>query len=245
MKNEILTIKNLNSIGFDIQDGHLVSVYTPETCKVILDDIVNIVKDSKITTRKNRGLLKDTLLQHDSSLRNIVKTFSKEQMKGKVQLNNSLETSSNKNARKTPRQNTKYDLFGGNLCLKSGRVNDLYRAIDKIYSANYTDDAILPLIGLSLRLLLEIAAREHFEIKNGRAITKQDKDAYNNFMAEVKQTIAQKNLNFCPLSSNFLESSNIEGLLHKYAHGEILYDRSNIIQTSYVVADIINQFFGK
>ena len=65
--------------------------------------------------------------------------------------------------RKTPTTKENHTLFGKSLALEAGKVNDLYRAILNIYEKNENDSFVLPIIGMSLRLITEVAARVYFD----------------------------------------------------------------------------------
>lgn len=251
VKEEVLTEKNLNEIGFHInyKTEKIVSNYSNENAKLIVDKIIETIKSEKISTRKNRGELKKAILEHDDRLESIVHSFNN--AKSCQEYNVSFDQTSVKNkdkeiTRRTPKTKENDILFGKKLILKSGKVNDLYLSIDKIYETNKNDLTVLPIIGMALRLLVEVAARVNFEEENNRQITKQDGCIYNKFLDKVKQNISQQNLNLTSVTQNWLEKSeNIEGILGKYAHGDIHYDKSNILKVSYVVADILELYFKK
>ena len=99
---------------------------------------------------------------------------------------------------------------------------------------------------MSLRLLLEFAAREKFEQENNRKIMPSDGNIYKIFINRAKREMSQENLNFSVLTQNWLNANeNIEGLLGKYAHGEIAYDKGNMLHLSYCVADILKYYFSR
>ena len=121
----------------------------------------------------------------------------------------------------------------------------MYLGINEIYKT-IKDDLISPIIAMSLRLLLEFAAREQFEKENKRKIMPSDNNIYKNFVKRAKKEMAQETLNLSVITQNWLSANeNIEGLLGKYAHGEIAYDKDNILQLSYCVADILEYYFSK
>jgi len=245
VKYEVLTEKNLKEIGFciNLEKEKLVSNYSNEKAKLILDKIIDVIKTEKITTRRNRYELKKTLVEYDCNLELQVFNSSKPCQE---YINQGYESEYKKTTRRTPKTKGSDILFGKKLILKSGKVNDLYLSIDKIYETNKNDLTVLPIIGMSLRLLVEVAARVNFEEENDRGIIKDDKCIYSKFLDKAKQNISQQSLNFNSVTQNWLEKSeNIEGILGKYAHGDIYYDKSNILKVSYVVADILELYFKK
>lgn len=151
----------------------------------------------------------------------------------------------NKRAAKRTAKETKQEiLFGKILELEKGRVNNLYIAIDKIYQKNKGDDAVLTIIGMSLRLLVEIAAREKF--KEDEEFSK-DK-VYHKFLQIAKKDmpLSQQSKNYLSLTGSWLDNdTNIEGLLGKYAHGNIISTESDILACSKVIGDLLMFYFKK
>jgi len=153
-----------------------------------------------------------------------------------------------KQARRTPIVKQGNILFGRVLSLEPSQTNNLYRAIDKIYSQNQNDDSILPVIGMSLRLLLEVAGREYFANcgdDEKKKYASEDK-VCEKFLKEARVAMDKQKENYTRLTLDWISSrETIIGLLHKYAHGNILFSRSDILQSSVVVADILETYFGK
>lgn len=138
-------------------------------------------------------------------------------------------------------------MFGHTLHPKGNKSNAVYRGIDWI-DEQYTrhpDELshLLPILGFSLRLLMETVAREYFEsIDEDRG----DK-ALSNFLKEIaKPTINTKidsvDKNNLALASEWVNGSyNLEGLLAKWAHGTLAVDRSALVRQSKLVALIIDE----
>lgn len=247
VKNEVLKKDNLTKLGFAIKNNKLVSVYDTDKGKKVLDSIVDIVNKEIISTRKNRGNPFAALKELHAGIENEIIQYSEKKDKGPVKDVNYIAPNidSIKTCRKTKRTKKCDILFGQTLSLVSGKTNDLYLAIDKIYKET-KDDIIYPIIGMSLRLLLEFAAREQFEKENNRKIISSDKNIYGNFVNKAKKEMSQECLNLSVITQNWLNTNeHIEGLLAKYAHGEIAYDKDNILQLSYCVADILKYYFSK
>lgn len=157
-----------------------------------------------------------------------------------------LPTETNK-LRKTPILKVNDKLFGKTLCLKKGKVNNLYNAIDRIYNQNKHNDqnleAILPILGMSLRLILDVAAREYYR-SNGSS---SNEDAlYKKFIGEIKKEYKSlgrsEDLNFISLNDIF--TINFEAYLGKYAHGNIIYDKPTILKVSKIIGEILEKYFG-
>lgn len=239
VKNEVLKKDNLNKLGFSIKNKQLVSVYDSDLSKKILDSIVDIVNKEIISTRKNRGNPLEALKELQTGIENQIVKYSEKEDKGPVENIVSVVSDINntKTYRKTRRTQKRDILFGRTLSLIPGKTNDLYLGINEIYKT-IKDDLISPIIAMSLRLLLEFAAREQFEKENKRKIMPSDNNIYKNFVKRAKKEMAQETLNLSVITQNWLSANeNIEGLLGKYAHGEIAYDKDNILQLSYCVAD--------
>ena len=246
VKSEILTMENLHKLGFSIKNNRVVSVYNREDAKSILDALVDIVCSKTISTRNYRGDPLSAIKNKNKHVESIIKSYSIKEDKGSVSDITYPPQSKITPIRRTPRTKQSDVLFGGPLSLKPGKINDLYLAIEKIYDKNKNDPTILPVVGMSLRLLVEITAREQFEIVNGRKINSSDKNIYENFMKSLKQEISQSALNFSTVTKNWLnKEENIEAILGKYAHGQILCEKTNILKTSEVVADILNYYCSK
>ena len=245
VKNEVLKKDNLNKLGFSVKNNQLVSVYDTNNAKKILDSIVDIVNKEVISTRKNRGNPFEAIKELQTGIEKQITRYSEKEDKGPVRDVTYSSIDNMKKCRKTRRTKKEDILFGETLTLIPGKTNDLYLAIDEIYKG-VQNNLIYPIIGMSLRLLLEFAAREHFEKENNRKIVSSDINIYDNFIKKAKKEMAQELLNLSVITQNWLNANeNIEGLLAKYAHGEIAYDKDNILHLSYCVADILKYYFSK
>jgi len=153
--------------------------------------------------------------------------------------------------RKTPVTKQKDLIFGRILSLKSGPVNDLYTGICLIYDQNKNDNTdlrkIYPVLGMSMRLILEVAGREYF--KDDSEKSKKDQ-LLDDFLKIVKKEFRKQNkqqkLNYLSLAQDWLSSKlDLEGITHKWAHGNLPVDKTNLLSISYIVGDILEIFFGK
>jgi hypothetical protein len=157
----------------------------------------------------------------------------------------SIETNYNFRIQKTPVTKTANELFGRTLSLQSGKVNDLYRALMDIDKKSQGNDAVLPFLGMALRLLVEVAARVYYEKKNDGKKAKKDQ-VCEIFLKEAKKKLKQHQKNDVSLTNEWLsDQRNLGVILDKYAHGNIICKRADILKDSYIVADILDFYFGK
>jgi hypothetical protein len=148
--------------------------------------------------------------------------------------------------RKTPTSKGNNILFGKSLALKVGKVNDLYRAILNIYEKNENDSSVLPIIGMSMRLITEVAARVYFD-ENDAEKTKKDQ-LYNDFLkvAKKEMSLEKESINYLSLTSDWLDgSNNFEGMLAKYAHGNIVVLKDGILENSFIIGEILEYYFKR
>ena len=99
---------------------------------------------------------------------------------------------------------------------------------------------------MSMRLILEVAGREYF--KDDSEKYKKDQ-LLNDFIEIVKKEFRKKNkqqeLNYLSLVQDWLSSKlDFEGITHKWAHGNLPVDKTNLLNISYIVGDILKLFFG-
>ena len=243
VKDELLIDQNLQDIGFSFNEkGEMISNYTKEECERVFKSIIQLIEKKKISTRNNRGLLKKPLEEIGLA----IKKFDNTKKTYEANLNINHNTLENKNLRKTKTIKPKEELFGKTLSLKPGTVNNLYSAICKIYDKFLKDESVLPILGMSLRLVLEVAGREYLTKINDE---NKDKDSILGvFLSKVKKELIleKKQQNFLFLTNNWLDGKiNLEGILGKYAHGQIAVDKGNLIQQSKIVGDILEHYFGK
>ncbi|OGM93123.1 hypothetical protein A2372_01790 [Candidatus Wolfebacteria bacterium RIFOXYB1_FULL_54_12] len=238
VKDEVLTKRNLNQIGFDVdQEKGIVSNYSEQDAKEILGKVPALIKDKAVTTRDNRGELKKILLEKYPELEGRVVQFDAARKNMVLDIQGDLQE---KRIRKTPVTKMSNELFGRALMLKPGKVNDLYRALVDIDTRTKEDDAVLPFIGMALRLLIEVAARMYYQ----GAV--EDDQVASKFLKEAKNNLNQTDKNSLSLTNDWLsDRMNLNAILQKYAHGNIEYTREGILATSKIVADILDHYFKK
>ena len=160
VKDEMLTEQNLEKIGFKYNSNQgIVSNYSDEETEIILNNIVELVEKRIVYTRgKYRAKLKEPLQNEYPEIK--IKKFDETKKKKKLKrIRENNKNSQNTKKRKTPVRKSNEILFGKTLQLKPGRVNEIYSAIDSIYKNEKNTEAILAILGMSLRFLLEVGAR--------------------------------------------------------------------------------------
>jgi len=147
--------------------------------------------------------------------------------------------------RRTPITKQVNILFGKKLALKSGPVNNLYCGIYEIYEKFDGQEIILPIIAMSLRLLLDIAAKNYFIGQGNNSEANKD-SAYKKFLKEAKKQLSKEKENSLSLNNEWLsDKRNLDATLSKYAHGSIVYKHGDILKDSIIIADILEYYFKK
>lgn len=245
VKDELLTKKKLEEIGIGFNEkGELVSNISKEEVESIIDKIVTAVEENKIMTRGvNRGKLKDTLVQENPKMKDVIKGFDKNGQENVLDMK--FNSEGIRKVQKTRRKNNKNIIFGRTLVLKAGDVNNLYCAIVSIYNKHKDDETVWPIIGMSLRLLLDVAARSHYDALSSSVSNKDE--IYTIFLKEAKTQMKDKrDINFLSLTYDWLSGTHrMEGILSKYAHGNITTNINDILSNSYIIADILEFYFKK
>lgn len=169
VKNELLTKANLQKIGFCFDSEKMMTPHSNDEVGVILDNILEKVKEKTIDTRTNRGKLLTVL---DQRVKDIIRSNNgKEQHEyvgaEKGEEKRVVRPVQKKNTERKTRitQGGKVSFFGEKLILKPGDVNNLYSDILMLYNmVSSTDKPFSPnvyaLFRMALRLLCETAMRE-------------------------------------------------------------------------------------
>lgn len=256
VKDDILTKENLLSIGFKIKNNKLISMYQRSDTKEILNILIELIETGKINTRNDqvKGSIR---VKRGGELKSVIEKLSPD-VKGKIAkfdddkkqdefsdfaFQKSEEDSTSKQQRKGRQIVEENVFFGGKLNLANSKVQNLYSAIDDIYD-KFKDSRFfvnkLPLLGMSLRLLLDVASREIIGI--------DDDQAYKKLLKKAKSEmgIKKEDENFLALTNSWLDGSvNMDGIFSKYAHGSIPVDKGNLMTLSYIVGDILKFYFNK
>ena len=168
VKNELLTKANLQKMGFCFDSEKMMTPHSNDEVGVILDNILEKVKDKTIDTRTNRGKLLAVL---DQRVKDIIRSNNgKEQHEyvgaKRVRKNESCALSRRKRQReKLVLRKGERSLFGEKLILKPGDVNNLYSDILMLYNMVSSADKpfspnVYALFRMALRLLCETAMRD-------------------------------------------------------------------------------------
>ncbi len=150
--------------------------------------------------------------------------------------------------RKPVINNANKPMFGHALNPRDPESNTVYRGIDWIDDQYPKLDenqqaALLPILGFSLRLLMETVARKYYEA-NGD--DRGDK-ALRDFLKDVAKPAVKPKLdvvgrNNLALASEWIDGTyNFDGLFAKWAHGTLAIDRAALVRQSELVALIIDE----
>ena len=244
--------------GFSFQEGKLIikDKDFKEKLKVIVYEVLNkktLEGNKDINTRtlnknpEKEEYLKSVKKEHSKKIDEIIEKYTQTNIFGEEKVDIPKISKKVKRSVKTPITKPNEMIFGRNLELKQGKVNNLYRAIVKIYEQNSKNgiEIVLPIIGMSLRLILDVAAREFYKENKDE---KFDENApYKSFLKLIKKKFkddGQKEIiNYLALSDWLSSTYNLEGLLGKYAHGDIEFREQDVLKNSLIIADILELFF--
>ncbi len=142
-------------------------------------------------------------------------------------------------------------MFGRTLRPRGERSNNIYRAIDWIDEQylKRPDDLthLLPILGFSLRLLLETVAREFFDSTGEMRGDNSLRDFLKNKakpMLKAKQSTYE--VNDLVLASEWINgTNNLEAVLGKWAHGTLTANRDNLVRESELIALIIKELWSE
>lgn len=262
VSEEILNKSNLEEIGFGFDtDNNIISNYNDEFVRSVFNEISDLVVKKEITTRKNRGELKKVLssrntemgkqlIQYDQTANNkpIQDAYSTriDSSKNNLPNNGDIPVKPSRGQNRTPITKKSDDIFGKKLILIDGPINDLYRAIEKIYDSNKNSDELLPIIAMSLRLILEVGARLYYDEIDPQQNKKDQLLKGFLDIAKKDMKIDSTDKNYLALTAEWMDAKiNLEAILAKYAHGSIAYDRGTILNNSKIVGEIIEFYYKK
>lgn len=248
VKDEIITEKNLESIGFRIENKKLFFSGKEENAKLVLETLVFLIEEGKINTRSDdkkgtirvkSGDLGNTIKTLESNIADKIISFEEENktlFSEKQILNIEKDINTNKGTRR--RKKESFLIFGGKLSLKTSEAGDIYKDLTHLYdyytkNKNTLSNTFPALIRVALRLLTESAAggfgkldtyieRNFSDAKKN--LTKDDKNTlYNNSVDDEKKLIAllQNGGHTYSASSNIdqtLAMSIIIGAILKITH---------------------------
>lgn len=172
VRNEVLTENNLKNMGFEFNDGSLLTRHTDDEVMVLLNNILEKIKSKVIDTRSQyRGKPISVL---DVRVQEIISSNKDKELRpyrlpSEVRNSEPLEPVVPQNA-SNPRKtriikSSKVPFFGEKLILKSGTVNNLYSDILALSTIiedknNGFSDCAYAIIRMSLRLLCETASKD-------------------------------------------------------------------------------------
>jgi hypothetical protein len=248
VKDEILRKENLNKIGFDYNKSRGYSTnYNQDNLNSILKGVTDLVNNGIISTRKYRGKILEPLIDHYPDLKNKIKPYDPKLQSYVLQPIEEIGKDTIPiQTRKTKVTKEKKIIFGKILSLEQGRVNDLYSAIKMIYEKDSDNKQIISIIGMSLRLLLETAARVYYK---NLPIVADDK-IYSKFLKDTSKSmndpVKKPAVNFLALTSTWLSGKmNMDAILGKFAHGNITPSEQDVLQQSEIIGDILEFHFKK
>lgn len=251
VKEEVLTKKNLEEIGIKFEEKKgFSSNYSKEDADLIMNTLVKVVREKKISTRgKNRGKLMLAIKENYPKTAKKIKSFNSKTPH--TLLSKSIfegvkpKTKVIPKKRKGRRKRGADKLFGRDLYLESGVVNNSYMALDTMYETFKDDETSHVFLGASLRILLEIAARVHFNtIDHPKKNADQILDPFMK-MAKKEVEIPKKAYTYISIIKGWLngDGSNYQAILHKFAHGNIASGKTEILEISYVIGEILEYYF--
>lgn len=242
VKEEVLNEKNLKEIGIELKEGKIYSKYSNNQVVAIFKSIQDALENKKISTRNNRGKLKSVIIK-DKTIKNILNSPDNKEFQEILICEDGQKWAKD---RKTPGTKNNNALFGKTLKLEKGPVNDLYSAIDKIYKKGKDDEQILLIIGMSMRLMLDVAARLYYKENNQIKKACVEKP-YTSFIKLFQDNCFDTKItNYLSTTSDFLNKNlKFEALLGKYAHGNTEVSKQDVLKMSYVTADILEFYFGE
>ncbi|WP_347711401.1 hypothetical protein [Olsenella uli] len=152
--------------------------------------------------------------------------------------------------RKPVSNNAGQRMFGQTLRPKGTKSNDIYRGIDWIDEQylKHPDTLVhlLPILGISLRLLMETVAREYFASRGDN----RGDNSLRDFLKDVaKPTVKKKvdevGLNKFTLASEWIAGQyNFDAIFGKWAHGTLEVDRASLVRQSELVALIVKEIWS-
>ena len=220
VKNEVLSESILSEMGIKLQNGILMTRHSDEEVNILLNDLLEKIRNKTISTRseyrgKPIGLL-------DKRTQDIITSNSDKEYHSYTSPivptpENSDLPSNNQN--ETRRRKTRISkgkrqvFFGEKLYLKSGDVNNLYSDLISLYeyvenNENSYSPNIYSIFRMGLRLLCETAAKD-------MGFT-DIKDYIDKYFQTAKKTLDQDVSTF--LSCLNVKQNSLPQLLHVGAH---------------------------
>lgn len=255
VQNRLLSDANLSKVGLAISGEELLTSNDPEMARQTLEDIGEVMKRGLSNARHNPGNLKAALVELNKERYENVPSFDPSRGVTLEALAQPEKCAGETDRPPRRIRRLKQDgprAFGGAVLRPNGERSDsLYRAIewiDEQYRKNPNARSnLLPVLGFSLRLLLDTVAREFFISKNvpvgdqalGKFMKEEVKPYYRN-------KVDKSDLNHLSKYADWMDGGNsLETILGKWAHGtlDVFYD--DFVKQSVLVAEIIKQLHWK
>ncbi len=240
VRDEIFKEETLKNMGFTFKKGKMYSAHNNEEALSILEDISEKIKNSVISTRKNRGRIFDVLDGKTIEIINNNKN-KKEKLLGfsSPESGSEGDEAGGKNNKHTRRTSISDPvIFGKKLVLKHGNVNNIYRDILDMYeyyrqNKKRLSGSFPSLIRMALRMLVEAATSDN----------KLEKYVKTNF-TDAKNTLDQDQKTLLS-TQNVTENSMVQ-LLHVGAHNySATGDLPQTIALSIIIGAILSITHGK
>lgn len=268
VEHRLLTERNLESVGLGIENEKLMTSLSDEQALEVAEDIAQVTKNKLSSARKNPGNLIAALRELNGErytepssyvkdkahpLRQAItpepptksaKEESRPELKEPI---SNIQSKYGPKIRKRPYKGAgQIELFGGLALRPRGtRSNEIYHAIDFIFSKYKAKPDklayLLPVLGFSMRLLLEMVAREYYESLGEVA----DENCLKTFIKEVCKPLLKKRdqflLNSMAIEDTWINGPRLEATLGKYAHGAMDVQPATLVSCSKVIAVVIQE----
>lgn len=162
---------------------------------------------------------------------------------------NTSNTNNKKTTRKTARTSSKNEvIFGEVLNLKKSIVNDIYLDICNIHERIHQKDerGCVEILGFSLRLILDVAAKEYFKM-HPVEVQSQD-DLYKKYLKKLKSLpLSQEDKNALGIDNdikNLIDETNLEAFLAKLAHGSVRTNMGTVMSLSKIIGKLLKIHFS-
>lgn len=162
---------------------------------------------------------------------------------------NSINSSDKKTTRKTVRTSNKDEvIFGEVLNLKKSIVNDVYLDICNIYERVHKKDGkgCVEVLGFSLRLILDVAAKEYYKSNPVDGINQDD--LYKKYIRLLKSMpMSQGDKTELGINTdigNLIAEENLEAFLAKLAHGSVRVDIGMVLRLSKIIGQLLKIHFS-
>lgn len=253
VQSRLLSNSSLEPAGLKIENGELrTSLADDAEVRRLLDDVAAVARSGLSTARKNAGDLRGALRQLDPERYRDIKPYDAQSSRPVAPPVSQRPSGGSRPSRRVPlRPAPAGPIFGGKLRPRGDRSNQVYRAIEDIYSLyRKTPDKsphFLPILGFSLRLLLEVIAQEYYQGQNP-PVDHGDNSLKELFKEVIRPLLRGDSRTAATLSldGDLLDrDQNIEGILGKWAHGALDVSEGRLLSISRVVGRIVKEIWSR